>query len=173
MYMFNGNWETRLELKIPNNDTESGYETQWAYAPYLQMFGPAAGPKACLLSCSLLVAGAQLFIQDIIPVPVNRENCSPLSPNDGQEIPNVFTGRPFTGNWGDIAIQRLLIIVDQEFMNITWRLSFSGRTPGKFVMGEVYGRGSWVTVKHDVSGYQKQVDHYEAERLSQYSNIVR
>ncbi|KAJ7709472.1 hypothetical protein B0H17DRAFT_1028090 [Mycena rosella] len=49
------NFETRLELEAP---MESGVETQWAYAPFLDTKEHAAGPL------------------DIIPVPVNRENCS-------------------------------------------------------------------------------------------------
>ncbi|KAJ6531299.1 hypothetical protein B0H19DRAFT_1273505 [Mycena capillaripes] len=52
-YKSNGNFETLLELEVP---TESGVETQWAYAPYLDTKDHSIGPL------------------DIIPVPVDREN---------------------------------------------------------------------------------------------------
>ncbi|KAJ7172110.1 hypothetical protein C8R46DRAFT_1258051, partial [Mycena filopes] len=55
-YKSNGIFETVLELEVA---TESGVETQWAYAPYLDTKEHAAGPL------------------DILPVPINRErNCS-------------------------------------------------------------------------------------------------
>ncbi|KAJ7074566.1 hypothetical protein C8F01DRAFT_29818 [Mycena amicta] len=51
-YMMNGNWETRLEMQMPNNRTE------WAYAPYLGYADFSSGPK------------------DIIPLPVTRVDCA-------------------------------------------------------------------------------------------------
>lgn len=85
-YKSQGNFETRLELEVP---TEHGVETQWAYAPYLDTKAHAAGPL------------------DIIPVPVNRENCSSAA----QEK-------------------------DKDYMDVSWRIAFSGRTPAKQILGD-------------------------------------
>ncbi|KAJ7461486.1 hypothetical protein FB451DRAFT_484173 [Mycena latifolia] len=85
-YKSNGNFETVLELEVPK---ETGVETQWAYAPYLDTKAHAAGPL------------------DIIPVPVNRENCS-SAPRD----------------------------TDKDYMDVSWRIAFAGRTPAKQVLGD-------------------------------------
>ncbi|KAJ6502149.1 hypothetical protein C8R45DRAFT_1092043 [Mycena sanguinolenta] len=68
-----GNFETLFELEVP---TESGVETQWAYAPYLDTKEHATGPL------------------DIIPLPVNRESCAPPT-NDSIDISwrIAFAGR--------------------------------------------------------------------------------
>ncbi|KAJ6490488.1 hypothetical protein DFH09DRAFT_374094 [Mycena vulgaris] len=86
-YKSNGNFETRLELEVP---TETGVETQWAYAPYLDTKAHATGPL------------------DIIPVPVTRENCSSM-PRDAEE---------------------------KDYMDVSWRIAFSGRTPAKQLLGD-------------------------------------
>ncbi|KAJ7735441.1 hypothetical protein B0H14DRAFT_3168575 [Mycena olivaceomarginata] len=85
-YKSNGIFETLLELEVP---TESGVETQWAYAPYLDTKKHATGPV------------------DIIPVPVNRENCSSTAHNNGS-----------------------------DYMDISWRIAFAGRTPGKQILAD-------------------------------------
>ncbi|KAF7290584.1 hypothetical protein MIND_01298500 [Mycena indigotica] len=64
-YLFNGNWETRLELKTPSNQTE------WAYGPYLGYGAFSSGPK------------------DIIPIPVTRTNCTDGSTNSAND-PTYF-----------------------------------------------------------------------------------
>ncbi|KAJ7471932.1 hypothetical protein FB451DRAFT_1134760 [Mycena latifolia] len=56
-YTKNGNWETRLELQIPDENTGE-LRTEWAYAPYLGHTAFSSGTK------------------DLIPVPVTRENCT-------------------------------------------------------------------------------------------------
>ncbi|KAJ7723953.1 hypothetical protein DFH07DRAFT_783404 [Mycena maculata] len=75
-YKSNGDFETRL-LEVP---TESGVETQWAYAPYLDTKPHSAGPlvsvKRFFIETSVLMR-----FEDIIPAPVDRENCS-LTPKD-------------------------------------------------------------------------------------------
>ncbi|KAK7028330.1 hypothetical protein R3P38DRAFT_3394488 [Favolaschia claudopus] len=57
LYVQNGNWETRFELQIPDQDTQK-LRTEWAYAPYIGDAGFSAGPK------------------DIVPIPVTRERCT-------------------------------------------------------------------------------------------------
>ncbi|KAF7363792.1 hypothetical protein MSAN_01037100 [Mycena sanguinolenta] len=69
-----GNLETLLKLEVP---TESGVETQWAYAPYLDTKEHATGPL------------------DIIPLPVNRENCAP--PNEGNGSIDISWRIAFAG----------------------------------------------------------------------------
>ncbi|KAJ7047191.1 hypothetical protein C8F04DRAFT_1062971 [Mycena alexandri] len=85
-YKSNGMFETLLELEVP---TESGVETQWAYSPYLNTKYRAAGPL------------------DIIPVPVNRQNCPSAA-----------------GNVSD-------------YMDVSWRVAFAGRSPLKLRLGDV------------------------------------
>ncbi|KAJ6587711.1 hypothetical protein B0H10DRAFT_2233966 [Mycena sp. CBHHK59/15] len=95
-YHRNGNWETMLQLKVPDEDADGGSRSESAYAPYMDVFQNAAGPK------------------DIVPVPIDRERC-------GMHMLN----------WGNRTK-----FVEQEYMNITWRLSYSGVTPRMFLLGE-------------------------------------
>ncbi|KAJ7112451.1 hypothetical protein C8R43DRAFT_1138932 [Mycena crocata] len=111
-YKSNGNFETLLELEIP---TESGAETQWAYAPYLDTKNHSAGPL------------------DLIPVPVNRENCS--IPQDADAF--------------------------KEYMDISWRIAFAGRTPGKQILGDTFV--SPQAVNHSASDNEKVFQQMEAE----------
>ena len=46
-YFANGHWETRLQLEVPVNETES--EIHWAYAPYLSTLKHGAGPLVSTL----------------------------------------------------------------------------------------------------------------------------
>ncbi|KAJ7256515.1 hypothetical protein B0H12DRAFT_1112424 [Mycena haematopus] len=71
-----GNFETLLELEVP---TESGVETQWAYAPYLDTKEHAAGPL------------------DIIPLPVSRESCAPTPPATGSDSIDISWHIAFAG----------------------------------------------------------------------------
>ncbi|KAJ6562522.1 hypothetical protein B0H19DRAFT_1248232 [Mycena capillaripes] len=117
-YRTYGNWETRLELQIPDPNTGE-LLTEWAYAPYIGVGndgGSSAGPK------------------DIVPLPVTRENCT--------EFENMSS-------------------IDPEFVNIDWQLSYSGRSPKKFVaadMGLTSDR-----VPHNESDYKKALAHDAAE----------
>ncbi|KAJ6535219.1 hypothetical protein DFH09DRAFT_1043227 [Mycena vulgaris] len=56
-YYRNGNWETMLQLAVPDPEAEEGFRDEFAYAPYMDVLHIAAGPK------------------DIVPVPINRERC--------------------------------------------------------------------------------------------------
>ncbi|KAJ7112480.1 hypothetical protein C8R44DRAFT_984989 [Mycena epipterygia] len=56
-YMWNGNWETMVNLEVPDPEAEGGFREESAYAPYMDVLRNAAGPK------------------DIVPVPINRERC--------------------------------------------------------------------------------------------------
>ncbi|KAJ7685531.1 hypothetical protein DFH06DRAFT_1313824 [Mycena polygramma] len=109
-YKSNGNFETLLELEVP---TESGVETQWAYAPYLDTKEHATGPV------------------DIVPVPVSRENCS--------------TSRD----------------AGSEYMDINWRIAYSGRTPGKQVLGDNFVSPQFVD--HRASDLKRLSQQNEAE----------
>ncbi|KAJ7471928.1 hypothetical protein FB451DRAFT_311308 [Mycena latifolia] len=87
-YTKNGNWETRLELQIPDEITGE-LRTEWAYAPYIGHGTFSSGTK------------------DLIPVPVMREDCT-----------------------------RSETLTDPDSMEVTWHLSYSGRTPAKFTFTE-------------------------------------
>ncbi|PBK87240.1 hypothetical protein ARMGADRAFT_1016752 [Armillaria gallica] len=84
---------TSLELDVPNANGD--YERIWAYGPFMDTIPASTSPK------------------DIIPVPVDRENCSIPADRlvDAQEVP--------------------------ELMDITWRISFSGRSPAKHLLSTV------------------------------------
>ncbi|KAJ7331519.1 hypothetical protein DFH08DRAFT_940114 [Mycena albidolilacea] len=56
-YSTNGNWETRLELQVPDESTGEPL-TEWAYAPHIGHSASSAGPK------------------DLVAVPVTREICT-------------------------------------------------------------------------------------------------
>ncbi|KAJ7028319.1 hypothetical protein C8F04DRAFT_1119685 [Mycena alexandri] len=58
LYLFNGNWETMVQLAVPDPDADGGFREESAYAPFMDVLHNAAGPK------------------DIIPVPVVRERCA-------------------------------------------------------------------------------------------------
>ncbi|KAJ7150681.1 hypothetical protein C8R46DRAFT_496858 [Mycena filopes] len=58
MYLYNGNWETMLHLAVPDPEAVGGFRQESAYAPFMDAFAGAAGPK------------------DIIPVSINRERCA-------------------------------------------------------------------------------------------------
>ncbi|KAK0471373.1 hypothetical protein IW261DRAFT_1405834 [Armillaria novae-zelandiae] len=88
-----GVFRTSLELNVPNANGD--YERRWAYGPFMDTIPASTGPK------------------DIVPIPVNRENCSfPVDwPVDAPEV--------------------------SELMDITWRISFSGLSPAKHLLSTV------------------------------------
>ncbi|KAJ3507413.1 hypothetical protein NLJ89_g6317 [Agrocybe chaxingu] len=92
-----GNMETRIKLKVPKEP--SGNMIQWVYAPYMSI-SPAWGPK------------------DLVPAPVNRENCSGKAILDG-------------------AIGKSNDITYRDSLDITWRISFSGESSGRAVIADV------------------------------------
>ncbi|KAJ7119609.1 hypothetical protein C8R44DRAFT_788507 [Mycena epipterygia] len=115
LYYSNGNWETRLELRIPDEVTGE-LRTEWAYAPYIGHAEFSSGPK------------------DIILVPVTRENCA-QSENESSS--------------------------DPDFIEVNWQLSYSGRTPAKYVATELFARPQ--RVDHLDSDYKKAKAHDSAE----------
>ncbi|KAJ7186864.1 hypothetical protein C8R46DRAFT_1058256 [Mycena filopes] len=114
-FLAHGNWETRFELQIPDEDTGK-LRTEWAYGPYMGHGAFSAGPK------------------DLAPVPVTRENCP--------EIENAVS-------------------TDPEYVEINWRLSYSGRTPAKFGTSELFSHPS--RVGFNDSEYKKIQAHDSAE----------
>ncbi|KIJ55861.1 hypothetical protein M422DRAFT_41716 [Sphaerobolus stellatus SS14] len=86
-----GNFETHVKLGIPvatRNRTIIGNRTEYAYAPHLAAQPNAHGPK------------------DLIPFPVNREDCDP---------------------------ERGMI---NDTLAVTWRISYSGRSALKMLIGD-------------------------------------
>ncbi|KAJ7505989.1 hypothetical protein B0H11DRAFT_326911 [Mycena galericulata] len=56
-YEWNGNWETMLQLAIPDPDAAGGFREESAYAPYMDILWNPPSPK------------------DILPIPISREHC--------------------------------------------------------------------------------------------------
>ncbi|KAF8205408.1 hypothetical protein K438DRAFT_1932226 [Mycena galopus ATCC 62051] len=117
-YQANGNWETRLELQVPDEKTGE-LHTEWAYAPYLGYAKASAGPK------------------DIVAVPVTRENCT--------HFKNASS-------------------TDPDFIDINWLLSYSGRSPAKFVMTD--SNFAPHRVLYNESDFKKAMAHDQAETLN-------
>ncbi|KAJ7047192.1 hypothetical protein C8F04DRAFT_222460 [Mycena alexandri] len=112
-YETTGPFETLIELEVP---TEHGVETQWAYAPYLSTKNRAAGPL------------------DIIPVPVNRENCS----TPRQDPRNV-----------------------SDYMDIGLQIAFAGRSPMKQTLADAFTPPS--LLNHSASEITKANQQNQAE----------
>ncbi|KAJ6537787.1 hypothetical protein B0H19DRAFT_1240499 [Mycena capillaripes] len=114
-YTKNGNWETRLELKVTDEDTGEPL-TEWAYAPYIGYAASSAGPK------------------DITAVPVTRENCT--------QFENASS-------------------TDPDFININWQLSYSGRSPLKYLSADLIVRPK--RPPYNETEYKKAQEHDAAE----------
>ncbi|KAF5361433.1 hypothetical protein D9758_006162 [Tetrapyrgos nigripes] len=89
---------------------------------------------------------------DLIPVPVHREDCT------GKEIQNTIDNSSSTFN-----------LADSDFMNFTWHISFTGRSPAKFELGSYIG--SQPTVNHSQSDYQKVQDQDSVELLNSLRGV--
>ncbi|KAJ7715325.1 hypothetical protein B0H16DRAFT_507734 [Mycena metata] len=62
-YMMNANYETLVQLAVPDSSAVGGFREESAYAPYMDVLANAAGPK------------------DLVPVPIDRELCGRCAPN--------------------------------------------------------------------------------------------
>ncbi|KAF8811336.1 hypothetical protein BYT27DRAFT_7161118 [Phlegmacium glaucopus] len=91
-----GNMDTRLQLKMAEGEGGSKMRTHWAYAPYLTLAKSTWTPK------------------DLVPVPINREDCTK------------------GGRFNDSE----LLLPDKEFVDITWEIVYSGQTPAKLKLSE-------------------------------------
>ncbi|KAJ7245094.1 hypothetical protein C8J57DRAFT_1524589 [Mycena rebaudengoi] len=110
-YTKNGNWETRLELKVPDEVTGEPL-TEWAYAPYIGYAASSAGPK------------------DISAVPVMRENCTQFE-NTSSTDPGAV----------DLQIPTMFgAYSSADFITINWQLSYSGRSPLKYLGADLIVR---------------------------------
>lgn len=85
-------------------------------------------------------------MQDYVPVPVNREDCSEDTETDGRNID-------------------ILALTDKEFMDVTWHLSYSGRTPSKLFLADIV-QFSPIAVNLNQSEYQKAMAHDATELWS-------
>ncbi|KAJ7593637.1 hypothetical protein C8J56DRAFT_819786 [Mycena floridula] len=93
-YRTHGHLDSLLELAVPSETSETGFQTEYAYPPYMSHFGDNIGPK------------------DLLRLPITREKCANGS------LPN---SQP-----------------DPEFLNVTWHVSYAGRSPSKMLLGELY-----------------------------------
>ncbi|KAK7038487.1 hypothetical protein R3P38DRAFT_3262867 [Favolaschia claudopus] len=158
----NGNWEVLLKLAVPDDDSDSntegegkgGFHEESAYAPYMDVLHDVAGPK------------------DVIPVPINREWwCK--SP----ELGNFDNSSSSLSSENDPDSE-----AEAEIMNITWRLSYSGVSPMRFLLGDMqwtppqrssYNESEFEkAMKHDLAetygsihGYRHNTDTYPLRRL--------
>ncbi|KAJ7766159.1 hypothetical protein B0H16DRAFT_1523238 [Mycena metata] len=113
LYRFNGNWETMLQLAVPDPDAEGGFREESAYAPFMDVLHSAPGPK------------------DILPVPIVRERCA----REGGHERNL-ENRPLAGKCSDTYYLYSRRIC-KDHMNITWRLSVASVSPRNYLLGEI------------------------------------
>jgi hypothetical protein len=81
-----------------------------------------------------------IYLQDIIPVPVNRENCSSTAHNNGS-----------------------------DYMDISWRIAFAGRTPGKQILADNFF--SPQLVDYRATELEKLSRQDEAELWSKFCSL--
>ncbi|KAK0462886.1 uncharacterized protein EV420DRAFT_1521460 [Desarmillaria tabescens] len=80
--------------------------------------------------------------KDIIPIPVSRENCS-------------------------VAADGLVEVLEvPELMDITWRISFSGRSPGKHLLSTVIPQPFGVYNYHNRTDFEKTMLQDFAEQIN-------
>jgi hypothetical protein len=58
-----------------------------------------------------------------------------------------------------------LLCTDEDFMDISWRISFSGRSPGKLAFADMLSLHQ--RVNYTTSQYEKAVVHAQVELISQ------
>ncbi|KAF8900849.1 hypothetical protein CPB84DRAFT_1962248 [Gymnopilus junonius] len=117
-YRQHGNQEVKIKLTKKNDKTGKD-STEWAYAPFLSLQENGYGPL------------------DLVPVPVNREDCSKKKSISQDPIP------------------------DEEFVDVTWNIGFSGRTPEKILFAD--------TVSSSAPAYN--MTDTESNYLSTHSNV--
>ncbi|KAJ7600247.1 hypothetical protein C8J56DRAFT_813027 [Mycena floridula] len=127
-YRYQGHLESLFELSVPNETPESGFQTEYAYPPYLSHFGENIGPN------------------DLLRVPISQEKCP-----DGDDDSKGRDSEP-------------------EFMNVTWHLSYSGRSPSKMLLGELYQSKAPKLFRtrnnQSASEYEKAVFQSQVEALN-------
>ncbi|THV06662.1 hypothetical protein K435DRAFT_710817 [Dendrothele bispora CBS 962.96] len=125
-YVKTGPLKTKLQLET--EDTKGDKHTEWAYGPYLTTFSHAPGPM------------------DLIPVPVDRENCTDkvvLEANSTSTFDHT----------------------DADSMDVTWHISFSGRSPLMHV-------GETLTIQRPVNHSQSDHDKAYAQNIVELSNGI-
>ncbi|KAF7360594.1 hypothetical protein MVEN_00790800 [Mycena venus] len=130
-YSTNGNWETRLELQVTDESTGEPL-TEWAYAPYIGHSTFSAGPK------------------DLVAIPVTREKCTQPD-NTTSTDPGASRLEPYL----------CCLYLSKDFIDINWQLSYSGRSPLKYVGADLFM--STDRVLHNESDYKKAAEQDNAE----------
>lgn len=123
--------DTRLQLKIAE-EGKSKKTKHWAYAPSLSLSRIAWTPK------------------DLVPVPVNREDCTKSDRfNDSEPL-----------------------LPDQEFVDISWQIVYSGRSHLKLMLFDGY---PWVSDYNmtETKEVQQEVQHSAEIILGLFGNQVR
>ncbi|PPQ97465.1 hypothetical protein CVT26_002813 [Gymnopilus dilepis] len=115
-YRQHGNQE--VKIKTTKKNEKSGKDmSEYFYAPYLSPLENSFGPL------------------DLVPVPVNREDCSKDESNDP--------------------------VPDEEYVDITWNIAFSGRTPDKILLADTLSG----------SAPEYNMTDTETNRLITHSNV--
>lgn len=52
-YLRNANYETLVQLGVPDSEVEGGFRAESAYAPYMDVLASAVGPKVSFIRTTL------------------------------------------------------------------------------------------------------------------------
>jgi hypothetical protein len=102
-------------------------------------------------------------------VPVTRENCT-IAAN--RTTPAVVFPKQGTPAFCDAQLSGINLFelrVDEEFMDITWHLSFSGRSPAKMAIADSI---DFSGVGHNQSEYENVMAQDKAELFSMYKSFL-
>jgi len=141
-YLTNGHWETLMKLGVPNQSTGK-IRTEWAYAPYIHVSRSAPGPK------------------DLLIIPVNREDCSMTSSSKAIQVASD-SDDPIKYD-GTYAAQTSPL--EQDLIDVTWKLSYSGHTPRQLIFGPEIGAGVKVYDFATISERAQMIGHGRAEMI--------
>jgi len=110
------------------------------------------------------------FDQDLSAVPVSRENCSTNTDETAAysrvvgsfpKPAGVLMMLPVSNSRPDLV----LLCPDEEFMDISWRISYSGRSPGMLQFADIFSSSH--RVNYDSSPSTKSATQDGAELMSQ------
>ncbi|PPQ99840.1 hypothetical protein CVT24_009634 [Panaeolus cyanescens] len=114
-FQTHGNFETKIRLQSSNGKKSSH---EWAYGPFLTTGNNVWGPM------------------DLVPVPVNREDCLPSE--EGTST---------------------LIAEDEPYVNVQWHITYSGRIPGKLMFSDAISQAKKLNMS--ATEEEKKVEQWD------------
>ncbi|EIM87172.1 uncharacterized protein STEHIDRAFT_168004 [Stereum hirsutum FP-91666 SS1] len=132
-YSENGHWDMRM--KVTKEDGEG--ETEWVYPPSLYTAPWAAGPL------------------DLVPVPVNRENCT-----------NMVERNETADSKHWVSLPSDMDDTDEGYVDVTWKISFSSKRPHHISLSSPFAAGS----RPDVFAHNQT--KYESHKMQDIAELM-